>query len=134
MVPPGPLEVKIARGPEYALVRRKVDGQSSVTVTLPRLKLPGKWWSGDLHVHMNYGGRYRNTPAHLVEQARAEGLGLVYNLAGNKEQRGPDIAAFRAGGGPASSAGALLLHGGELHPSSWGPPRPPGAQRLTLTG
>ena len=26
------------------------------------------WWSGDLHVHMNYGGLYRNTPAQLAEQ------------------------------------------------------------------
>ena len=30
----------------------------------------GAKWSGDLHVHMNYGGLYRNTPAHLAEQAR----------------------------------------------------------------
>jgi len=45
------------------------------------LDLPARgWWSGDLHVHMNYGGTYRNTPAHLVQQARAEDLHLVENL------------------------------------------------------
>src|SRR5919201_1246933 len=91
------------------MVRRKVDAQSSVTVTLPRLAFPGKWWSGDLHVHMNYGGHYRNTPAHLVQEARAEGLDLVYNLVVNKEQRVPDIAAFVPGVDPASSGGVLQL-------------------------
>jgi TolB protein len=30
------------------------------------------WVSADVHVHMNYGGEYRNTPAHLVMQAQAE--------------------------------------------------------------
>ncbi|HYS09477.1 MAG TPA: CehA/McbA family metallohydrolase [Myxococcales bacterium] len=134
MVPPGPLDVKVARGPEYAIVRRKVDGQSSVTVTLPRLKLPGKWWSGDLHVHMNYGGRYRNTPAHLVEQARAEGLDVVYDLVVNKEQRVPDIAAFQPGVDPASKNGVLLLHGQEFHSSYWGHIGLLGLQRLVLPG
>src|SRR5439155_26426745 len=76
-VPLGSLEIKVARGPGYPVVRRKIDAQASVTVPLPRLAFPVEWWSGDLHVHMNYGGRYRNTSAHLVEQARAEGLDLV---------------------------------------------------------
>ncbi len=56
------------------------------------------WVSSDLHVHMNYGGEYRNTPGHLVLQAEAENLGIVNNLIVNKEQRIPDIAySGRAG-------------------------------------
>ena len=51
----------------------------------------GHWVSSDVHVHMNYGGVYRNTPAHLVLQAQAESLGLVNSLIVNKEQRFPDI-------------------------------------------
>src|SRR5207245_4198147 len=49
-VPPGPLEIKVARGPGYPVVRRQVDAQASVTVTvtLQRLALTGQWWSGDL--------------------------------------------------------------------------------------
>jgi len=105
-----------------------------VTVTLPRLAFPGKWWSGDLHVHMNYGGRYRNTPAHLVEQARAEGLDLVYNLVVNKEQRVPDIAAFLHGVDPASTGGVLLLHGEEFHSSYWGHLGLLALRRLILPG
>ena len=55
--------------------------------------------------------RWRPTPARLVQQARAEGLDLVYDLIVNKEQRVPDIAAFLPGADPASSGGVLLLHG-----------------------
>ena len=43
------------------------------SVALERLaELPPArgWWSGDLHVHMNYGGAYRATPATL--RARRE--------------------------------------------------------------
>ena len=119
-VPVGPLEIKLARGPGHAVVRRNVETQASVTIKLPRLDFPGQWWSGDLHVHMNYGGRYRNTPAHLVAQARAEGLDFVYDLIVNKEQRVPDVAAFLPGPDPASGNGVLLLHGEEFHSSYWG--------------
>jgi TolB protein len=77
-------------------------------------------WSGDLHVHMKYGGHYRNTAEHLAEQARAEDLNLVYNLIVNKEQRLPDIASFRTDPDPASSADFLILHGQEFHTSYWG--------------
>ena len=53
--------------------------------------------------HMNYGGHYRNTPAYLAFQAKAEGLHLVENLVVNKEQRIPDIDAFRTTPDPVSS-------------------------------
>ena len=70
-------------------------------LVLERLaNLPARgWWSGDLHVHMNYGGAYRNTPSHLAFQARAEDLHVVENLIVNKEQRIPDIAHFRGESG-----------------------------------
>ena len=60
-----------------------------------RLSVPdaGHWVSADVHVHMNYGGTYRNTPAHLVLQAQAENLGHgAIHCIVNKEQRFPDIA------------------------------------------
>ena len=78
------------------------------------------WVSGDLHVHMNYGGTYRNTPEHLVEQAEAEHLGVVNNLIVNKEQKFPDIAYDGRGVDRASKADALLVHGQEFHTSYWG--------------
>ena len=69
---------------------------------------------------MNYGGLYRNTPAHLAEQGQAEDLNLIYDLVVNKEQRFPDIASFRPDPDPASTERLLILHGQEFHTSYWG--------------
>jgi TolB protein len=80
----------------------------------------GRWFAGDLHVHMNYGGTYRNSPAHLVEQARAEGLSVVNDLIVNKEQRFPDIAYDGKQLDRASQPDVMLIHGQEFHTSYWG--------------
>jgi hypothetical protein len=85
------------------------------------MNLPANgWWGGDLHVHMNYGGAYRNTPGYLKRQAQAEGLHVVENLIVNKEQRIPDIDSWRPGPDPVSDRGFLLAHGEEFHTSWWG--------------
>ena len=127
-VPVDRLAITVSRGPSYEVAKVEVDPRSaewsgSVPVTLKRLSAPsdaGDWWSGDLHVHMNYGGVYRNTPARLATQAQAEDLNLIYNLVVNKEQRFPDISAFRTDVDPASTDRLLILHGQEFHTSSWG--------------
>jgi TolB protein len=123
---PGEVRVEAWHGPEYRVARADVTVAAGRTVTkrlvLERLAdLPARgWWSGDLHVHMNYGGAYRNTPAHLAFQSRAEDLHVVENLIVNKEQRIPDIGYFRTDPDPASTAGFLLLHDQEYHTSYWG--------------
>jgi Tol biopolymer transport system component len=125
-VPAGPVRVEVWRGPEYRMLRADVTvpagGRVVHRVVLERLAdLPAQgWWSGDLHVHMNYGGAYRNTPRHLAFQARAEDLHVVENLIVNKEQRIPDIAYFRVDADPASGPGFFLMHGQEFHTSVWG--------------
>src|SRR5207244_6942353 len=97
-------------------------GSSAHRVALQRgADLPAQgWWSGDVHVHMNYGGAHRNTPRHLAFQARAEDLHVVEDLVVNKEQRIPDIGYFRTDPDPASAPGFLLMHGQEFHTSVWG--------------
>src|SRR5258706_1409143 len=125
-VPAGQVHVEVSKGPEYRIYRDDVNvptgGRVTQRVTLQRVaNLPAKgWWSGDVHVHMNYGGAYRNTPAHLAFQARAEDLHVVENLIVNKEQRIPDIAYFRTDADPVSSASFLLRHAQEFHTSVWG--------------
>ena len=119
------LTVSASHGPEYEVATLDVDGSSDVTLLPIGLKRIagadfGSWWNGDLHVHMNYGGHYRNTPARLAAQARAEDVDIVYNLVVNKEQRVPDIAAFRTDPDPASKPDILVLHGQEFHSSYWG--------------
>jgi TolB protein len=127
-VPAGDVEVDVMRGFENHFERHKVevkaDGVAQLTVRLApllgELDATSNWVSGDVHVHMNYAGTYRNTPAHLVEQAAAENLGIVEDLVVNKEQRIPDMAYFSPQLDSASTADHLLLHGQEFHTSYWG--------------
>jgi TolB protein len=125
-VPAGRLRLEVSRGPEYGVSRADVEVAPGVVVTRPvtlrRLAdMPARGWrSGDLHVHMNYGGFYRDDPRRLAFMAEAEGLNLVEDLVVNKEQRIPDIASFSTRPDPVSTANLLILHGQEYHTSWWG--------------
>ena len=127
-LPAGSAEVEVMKGFEYGFERKSVSvtaGQrSTLTIRLQPLSLPAgtrtRWVSGDVHVHMNYGGAYRDTPERLVAQAAAENLSIVEDLVVNKEQRIPDIAYFSTKPDPASTANNLLLHSQEFHTSYWG--------------
>jgi TolB protein len=125
-IPLGRAQVEVMKGFEYEVARETVVSgpHAQLVIHLKPLQIPqeanSRWASADLHVHMNYGGTYRNTPANLVAQQTAENLFLVENLVVNKEQRIPDIAYFRTTPDPASTAGHWLLHGQEFHTSYWG--------------
>ncbi len=126
-VPKDTLIITASHGPAFGITRlradtRKVDALR-IPVTVARLTPPadfGTWRSGDVHVHMNYGGSYRNTPAHLVQQAAAEDLNFVYNLIVNKEQRIPDVNYFSPIPDQTSTPEVTLLHAQEFHTSFWG--------------
>jgi Tol biopolymer transport system component len=127
-VPVGKITVEVTKGFEYRFETRTLEVASartaSLTVQLKPLQLPPDtgfhWVSGDVHVHMNYGGAYRNTPRNLVAQAAAENLSIVQNLVVNKEQRVPDIGYFSTKPDSSSTPQTLLLHGQEFHTSYWG--------------
>jgi Tol biopolymer transport system component len=124
--PSGEASVRVQRGFRYSPWRQTVklatDTEQTVAVKLEPNGLPasfGNWRSADLHVHMNYGGHYRNTPENLARQARAEDLDVVYNLIVNKEERIPDIG-YPVGRDPTSSGDVLIMHSQEFHTSYWG--------------
>jgi Tol biopolymer transport system component len=126
-VPPGVIKVTVWRGMEYEIERRLVNisaqSENKLSISPTPLDIPEDWqdWlSGDVHVHMNYGGTYRNTPQQLISQANAEDLDVVFNLIVNKEQRVPDIAYFSGEPDAASSDDVLLMHSQEFHTSFWG--------------
>jgi TolB protein len=125
--PAGSTAIWVQRGFRYLpwqqTVKLVAGADQTVPVKLHLNDLPasfGTWRSADLHVHMNYGGTYRNTPENLARQARAEDLDVVYNLIVNKEERVPDIGYFRAGRDPASSDDVLIMQAQEYHTSYWG--------------
>ncbi|MGH9856693.1 MAG: CehA/McbA family metallohydrolase, partial [Acidobacteriota bacterium] len=126
-VPAGKVTVEVMRGFEYELAKITADAakdsRQQLEIRLKRLDLPEDWktWiSGDLHVHMNYGGAYRNTPERLMMQAAAENLPVVYNLIVNKEQRIPDIDYYSPVADPLSNTNRMLVHSQEFHTSYWG--------------
>jgi TolB protein len=125
-IPAGKVSLEVSRGPEYRVERRSFDIPAgitrAVTVSLQRLvNLPAMgWYGGDLHVHMNYGGNYRNTPRHLAAQALAEDLYVVENLIVNKEGRIPDLTWFTGRNDGTSSANTVIAHDQEYHTSYWG--------------
>ncbi len=127
-LPQGAASVTIWHGFGNMIEKRTVkigsEALVEIPVTLRPLDLPDDWrkrWvSGDVHVHMNYTGTYRATPATLRAQATAEDLDVVFNLIVNKEQRIPDIAYFSVQPDAVSTDSFLLSHGQELHTSYWG--------------
>ena len=127
-VPAGPVTVRIVHGMERAIEQQVLEVKAGATARIAvnladgafTVPAPGRWVSADVHVHMNYGGTYRNDPAHLVTQALGENLNLVHDLIVNKEQRYPDIAYSGRQLDPASVAQALVVHGQEYHTSYWG--------------
>jgi len=127
-VPAGVTTVQIVHGLERKIERRQVEAvadrvvQIAVNLDKDTWRVPedGHWVSADVHVHMNYGGTYRNTPAHLADQALAENLNVVHALIVNKEQRFPDIAYNGLQRDPASRPNAIIVHGQEYHTSYWG--------------
>jgi len=124
MLPIGDVQLQVSRGLDYAIAERRVpvtEGSNTTTISLKPLRLPaqyGHFASADLHVHMNYGGHYRNTSQNLIEQGRAEHLDAIYNLIVNKEERIPDIAQFSRR--PLRKDNVLLMQAQEFHSNYWG--------------
>jgi WD40 repeat protein len=123
--PQGRLTVRVQHGLAYLPVERTLDlgdEPQTIDIRLTPNQLPASfgasWISADLHVHMNYGGTYRHTPATLARVARAEDLDVIENLAVNKEQRIPDLAWF--GTPPFEADGVTIFEGQEHHSSYWG--------------
>ena len=125
-LPAGAYTVEVTRGLEYARMVRNVTvtagASQRASFRLTRIRdLPAAgWWSGDLHVHMNYGGAYRADPHTLRQQAEAEDLHVVEDLIVNKEERIPDVTLFRAAPDPVSTARTIIKHDEEYHTSWWG--------------
>lgn len=130
-VPAGKITVEVSHGFESRLFHEvaqiKPNETTKVDVRLEALDFNaprGEHWVGsDLHVHMNYGGTYRNNPTHLAEIGEAEGLAIFHELTVNKEQRFPDIRfwepepdLFWRHVDPDSQ----LVLGQEYHTSYWG--------------
>lgn len=127
-VPVGRIAIRAARGFESRSDEKVIDvgaGPSMpVEIQLKPLNFraigTGHWSSGDLHVHMNYGGTYRNDEHHLLQQAAAEAVDYVHELTVNKEQRFPDESFAIFDKESSQGREAQFVQGQEFHTSYWG--------------
>ena len=101
--PEGVLKLTAIRGFEHWPAQGEVvvgKKPASVRITLKRyvdLRREG-WHSGSTHVHMNYGGNYRNTLENLMFMSRAEDQDILNELVANKDNRILDWMYFEPGG------------------------------------
>jgi TolB protein len=125
--PPGKYLVEVSRGLNerffQAAVVVTLDETTELKVKLERLEFDtadGKWVCADLHVHMNYGGTYRNSAPGLVKLGQAEGLDVINELIVNKEQRFPDIEFAAEERVNPAGPDTTVVKGQEFHTSYWG--------------
>jgi TolB protein len=126
-VPPGKYLVDASHGlnrkPYGATTEVSLNEGGKIIAKFEPLKFEprdGKWVSGDLHVHMNYGGTYRNSAPGLRTQGQAEGIAIINELIVNKEQRFPDIEFAPEEWANLSDPDVSIVRGQEYHTSYWG--------------
>jgi dipeptidyl aminopeptidase/acylaminoacyl peptidase len=128
-VPEGKLKLTAIKGLEHWPASAEVSVHkpaASVKLVVKRfvdLKASG-WHSGSTHVHMNYGGNYRNTLENLMFMSRAEDQDILDELVANKDNRILDWMYFEPGGAGHSIAKKdprmLVLVGEEYRPPFYG--------------
>jgi hypothetical protein len=127
-VPAGTYQLSAYRGPEYKMTTQEIvvkEGQThEVTVQLERWvhMAKGGWYSGELHIHANYGyGSWFNTPETMRQQCVGEDLNVCNFMVANSDA---DVAYdrpfFRGGPDPLSTAENILYWNQEFRSTLWG--------------
>jgi hypothetical protein len=126
--PAGQLKLTAVKGLEYWPAQAEITVKSGSTVRLALKRMVNLaaqgWHSGSTHVHMNYGGNYRNTLENLMFMSRAEDQDILNELVANKDNRILDWMYFEPGGGAHSISKTdpkmLVLVGQEYRPPFYG--------------
>jgi Tol biopolymer transport system component len=127
-VPAGTYRLSGYRGPEYRVASREVTvkaGQThEVTVELERWVQMAKtgWYSGELHIHANYGyGSWFNTPQTMRQQCVGEDLNVCNFMVANSDADVVyDRPFFRGGPDPLSTSENILYWNQEFRSTLWG--------------
>jgi hypothetical protein len=127
-VPAGTYRLSAYRGPEYRVASREIvvkAGQThEVTVELERWVHMAKagWYSGELHIHANYGyGSWFNTPRTMYQQCAGEDLNVCNFMVANSDADVVyDRPFFRGGIDPLSTSEHILYWNQEFRSTVWG--------------
>ena len=124
-LPVGEAKLEVWRGFEYEPWRQTVDVRAGEWTTL-EVELSrwvdmasDGWYSGDNHIHPNYGGHYFIQPIDLRNKAQAEDLnvanGMIANYWGNS--RVEDLEHFLGHPHPHGDERTLVYYNEEYRPS-----------------
>jgi Tol biopolymer transport system component len=127
-VPAGAYKLAGFRGPEYRVLSKEITvkaGQThEVTVQMERWTHQAKegWYSGELHIHANYGyGNWYNTPRTMRQQCVGEDLNVCNFVIANSDADVVfDRPFFRGGPDPLSTDENILYWGQEFRSTVWG--------------
>ncbi len=127
-LPEGRYEATVARGPEYRVARVAFHvrpGQTtSQAVTLERWidQRARGWYSGESHIHANYGyGHWYNSPRTMLLQCAGEDLGVSNFMVANSDGDGVfDREHFRGRPDPLSDGRTVLYWNEEFRSTIWG--------------
>jgi TolB protein len=122
-LPAGTATIEVTKGFQYRPrkeeVRIAADQSAAVTLRLERITdlQSNGWYSGDNHLHMNYGGVYAETPDSLLSEADAEDLDVVNDFPTNHNTRLIDVQYFTGKPDAHSSSSRILYFNEEYRPN-----------------
>src|SRR5262249_34271731 len=127
-LPAGTYKFRAFHGPECRTAAGEIQvqpGKTTVhTVALERWTDAASrgWYSGDNHIHANYGyGEYYNTPATLADLCAGEDLNVCNFMVANSDGDGVfDREFFRGRPDPHSRPGTTLWWNEEFRSTIWG--------------
>jgi hypothetical protein len=119
LITSGTAHVRVVRGIEYAPWDASIDVRQDADVTLDaRLRRASHmarsgWYSGDVHVHLHYGGEYLLTPEDASLAQRAEDVNFLNMMVANQNSGWVHDRELFEGAAHALSDGAYQLQWGE---------------------
>jgi hypothetical protein len=127
-VPAGTYTVRAHHGPEYRIARTEVEvkagADTTASLSLERWADPNAqgWYSGDNHIHANYGyGEYYNNPAAMADFTAGEALNVGNFMVANSDGEPVfDREFFRGRPDPLSTPNTILYWNEEWRSTVWG--------------
>jgi hypothetical protein len=127
-LPAGKYQVAAFRGPEYAPALQELTIEAGKTVKrvveLRRWTHATRtgWYSGENHIHANYGyGQWYSTPDSMLQQCAGEDLNVCNLMVANSDTDGTfDRPFFRGRPDPRSTAETVLYWNQEFRSTLWG--------------